>query len=161
MRIQVHYLECGHPFLSARWFPFSSSYFFCNFKIHFAVDVSSPFHYSSSWLVWQYQDFCLSFKTINFVLQIIIASFLHPLALPIRPICRLLLFFKSMAVDVLIDVDNCTGWICVSAWHSWSYHRERSHPWGNASTRSIYKAFSQLVIKVGELSPLRFVPPLG
>jgi hypothetical protein len=30
---------------------------------------------------------------------------------------------------------------------SWSYHRERSFSWGNASTRSSYKAFSQLVIK--------------
>jgi hypothetical protein len=29
----------------------------------------------------------------------------------------------------------------------WSYHRERSFSWGNASTRSSYKAFSQLVIK--------------
>jgi len=32
---------------------------------------------------------------------------------------------------------------------SWSYHRERSLPWGNASVRSSWKAFSQLVIKVG------------
>jgi hypothetical protein len=30
---------------------------------------------------------------------------------------------------------------------SWSYHRERSLPWGNASMRSSCKAFSQLVIK--------------
>ena len=34
----------------------------------------------------------------------------------------------------------------------WSYHRERSFIWGNASTRSSCKAFSQLVIKGG--SPL-------
>jgi len=27
---------------------------------------------------------------------------------------------------------------------SWSYHRERSLPWGNASMRSSFKAFSQL-----------------
>jgi hypothetical protein len=33
---------------------------------------------------------------------------------------------------------------------SWSYHRERSLPWGNASMRSSCKAFSQLVIKGGE-----------
>jgi hypothetical protein len=35
----------------------------------------------------------------------------------------------------------------VSTWHSWSYHRERSFSWGNASLRSNCKAFSQLVIK--------------
>jgi hypothetical protein len=40
----------------------------------------------------------------------------------------------------------------VSTWHSWSYHRERSFSWGNASMRSNCKTFSQLVIK-GE-SPL-------
>jgi hypothetical protein len=32
---------------------------------------------------------------------------------------------------------------------SWSYHRERSFCWGNASTRSSCKAFSQLVTKGG------------
>jgi hypothetical protein len=32
---------------------------------------------------------------------------------------------------------------------SWSYHRERSLPWGNASMRSSCKTFSQLVIKRG------------
>jgi hypothetical protein len=32
---------------------------------------------------------------------------------------------------------------------SWSYHRERSFSWGNASMRSNCKAFSQLVISVG------------
>jgi hypothetical protein len=35
----------------------------------------------------------------------------------------------------------------VSTWHSWSYHRERSFSWGNASMRSNCKAFSKLVIK--------------
>jgi hypothetical protein len=35
----------------------------------------------------------------------------------------------------------------VSTWHSWSYHRERSFSWRNASMRSNCKAFSQLVIK--------------
>jgi hypothetical protein len=30
---------------------------------------------------------------------------------------------------------------------SWSYHRERSFSWGNASMSSSCKAFSQLVIK--------------
>jgi hypothetical protein len=35
----------------------------------------------------------------------------------------------------------------VSTWHSWSYHRERSFSWGNASMRYNWKAFSQLVIK--------------
>jgi hypothetical protein len=35
----------------------------------------------------------------------------------------------------------------VSTWHSWSYHRERSFMWGNASMRSSCGAFSQLVIK--------------
>ena len=32
---------------------------------------------------------------------------------------------------------------------SWSYHRERSLPLGNASMRSSCKAFSQLVVKWG------------
>ena len=41
----------------------------------------------------------------------------------------------------------CTGWFCVSTWHSWSYHREKSFRWGNASMRSSCKSFSQLVIK--------------
>jgi hypothetical protein len=31
----------------------------------------------------------------------------------------------------------------------WSYHRERSFSWGNVSTRSSCKAFSQLVVKTG------------
>jgi hypothetical protein len=31
----------------------------------------------------------------------------------------------------------------------WSYHRERSFSWENATTRSNCKVFSQLVIKVG------------
>jgi hypothetical protein len=31
----------------------------------------------------------------------------------------------------------------------WSYHRERSFSWGNASMRSSCGAFSQLVIKGG------------
>jgi hypothetical protein len=44
---------------------------------------------------------------------------------------------------------TCTGWVCVSTWHRRSYHKERSLPWGNASTRSSCKAFSQLVIKGG------------
>jgi hypothetical protein len=35
----------------------------------------------------------------------------------------------------------------VSTWHSWSYHRERSFSWENASMRSNCKAFPQLVIK--------------
>jgi hypothetical protein len=35
----------------------------------------------------------------------------------------------------------------VSTWHSWSYHRERSFRWGNASMRSSSGAFLQLVIK--------------
>jgi hypothetical protein len=35
----------------------------------------------------------------------------------------------------------------VSTWHSWSYHRERSFRWGNASMRPNCRAFNQLVIK--------------
>jgi hypothetical protein len=35
----------------------------------------------------------------------------------------------------------------VSTWHSWSYHRERSFSWENASMRSNCKSFSQLVTK--------------
>ena len=42
---------------------------------------------------------------------------------------------------------GCKAWFCVSTWHSWSYHRERSFSWGNTSMRSSCKAFSQLVIK--------------
>jgi hypothetical protein len=41
---------------------------------------------------------------------------------------------------------------------SWSYHRERSFSGGNASVRSSYKAFSQLLI-YGE-GPLWVVPSL-
>jgi hypothetical protein len=41
----------------------------------------------------------------------------------------------------------------------WSYHREKSSSWANASMRSNCKAFSQLVIK-GE-SPLWVRPSLG
>jgi hypothetical protein len=44
---------------------------------------------------------------------------------------------------------TCIGWFCVSTWHSWSYHRERSFSWGSASMRSSSGAFSQLVIKWG------------
>ena len=40
----------------------------------------------------------------------------------------------------------------------WSYHRERSLPWGNASMRSNREAFSQLVIKVGR-SPCGWCHP--
>jgi hypothetical protein len=39
------------------------------------------------------------------------------------------------------------SWFCVSIWHSWSCHRERSLPCGNVSMRSSCKAFSQWVIK--------------
>ena len=39
--------------------------------------------------------------------------------------------------------------LCVNLNRSWSYHRERSFRWGNASMRSNHKAFSQLVIKDG------------
>jgi hypothetical protein len=42
---------------------------------------------------------------------------------------------------------------------SWSYHRERSFSWGDASMRSSCKAFSQLVIK-GK-GPLWVEPSLG
>jgi hypothetical protein len=41
---------------------------------------------------------------------------------------------------------------------SWSYHRERSLPWGNASMRSSCKVFSQLLIKAGGPSLLWVVP---
>jgi hypothetical protein len=41
-----------------------------------------------------------------------------------------------------------TGFVCQPD-TNWSYHRERSLPWGNASMRSGCKAFSQLVIKGG------------
>ena len=47
----------------------------------------------------------------------------------------------------------------VSTWHSWSYHRERSFSWGNASMRSNFKAFSQLVSR-GK-GPLWVGPSLG
>jgi hypothetical protein len=41
-----------------------------------------------------------------------------------------------------------TGFVCQLD-TGWSYHRERSFSWGNASMRSNCKAFSQLVIKAG------------
>jgi hypothetical protein len=39
--------------------------------------------------------------------------------------------------------------LCCQLDTSWSYHRERSLPWGNGSMRSSCKSFSQLVIKRG------------
>jgi hypothetical protein len=60
---------------------------------------------------------------------------------------------------------GCTGWFCVAkttqADTSWSYHRERSLPWGSASMRSSCKTFSQLMIKGRGPSPLWVVPSLG
>jgi hypothetical protein len=41
----------------------------------------------------------------------------------------------------------------------WSYYKERSFSWGDASMRSSCKAFSQLVVKQG--GPLWVVPSLG
>ena len=43
-----------------------------------------------------------------------------------------------------------TGFVCQLD-TGWSYHRERSFSWGNASMRSRCKAFSHLVIKVERL----------
>ena len=47
---------------------------------------------------------------------------------------------------VFLCVVVLVGFVCQLD-TSWSYHRERSLPWGNASMRSSCKAFSQLVIK--------------
>jgi hypothetical protein len=58
-------------------------------------------------------------------------------------------YFCDPLILSSFNVCHCTGWFCVSTWHSWSYHRERSLTWGNASMRSSYRAFSQLVIKDG------------
>jgi hypothetical protein len=44
--------------------------------------------------------------------------------------------------------DVLTDFVC-QLYTGWSYHRERSFSWGNASMRSSCKAFSQLVIKGG------------
>jgi hypothetical protein len=54
-----------------------------------------------------------------------------------------------------------TGFVCQLD-TSWSYHRERSFPGGNASMRASCKSFSQLVIKAGGgvASPLWVVPSL-
>jgi hypothetical protein len=51
------------------------------------------------------------------------------------------------ALILLIFISGTVLASFVSTWHSWSYHRERSFSWGNASMRSNCKAFSQLVIK--------------
>jgi hypothetical protein len=43
---------------------------------------------------------------------------------------------------------TCSYWLVLCQLDtSWSYHRERSFSWGNASKRSSCKAFSELVIK--------------
>jgi hypothetical protein len=47
------------------------------------------------------------------------------------------------------DASVLAGFVCQLD-TSWSYHRERSLPWGSASMRSSCKAFSQLVIKDGK-----------
>jgi hypothetical protein len=55
--------------------------------------------------------------------------------------------FQLWSSNKMIWWSRCTGWFCVSTWHSWGYPREGSFSWGNASMRSSCKAFSQLVIK--------------
>jgi hypothetical protein len=44
---------------------------------------------------------------------------------------------------------------------SWSYRRERSLPWGNASMRSSCKAFFSISDEEGGPSTLWVVPSLG
>ena len=48
---------------------------------------------------------------------------------------------------LLLRLTVLAGFVCQLD-TSWSYHRERSFSWGNASMRSSCGAFSQLVIKV-------------
>jgi hypothetical protein len=54
---------------------------------------------------------------------------------------------KFIIVEFLyINLSVLAGFVCQLD-TSWSYHRERSFRWGNASMRSNCKAFSPLVIK--------------
>jgi hypothetical protein len=56
-------------------------------------------------------------------------------------------FQKGILLSTVFPLDAVlAGFVCQFD-TSWSYHRERSFSWGNASMRSSYKAFSQLVIK--------------
>ena len=47
------------------------------------------------------------------------------------------------------DQQNMKSVVLCQLDSGWSYHRERSFSWGNASMRSSCKVFSQLVIKEG------------
>jgi hypothetical protein len=63
-------------------------------------------------------------------------------------LCHIFSVFTTKAqVSSLMIIIGCVLASFVSTWHSWSYHRERSFSWRNASMRSNCKAFSQLVIK--------------
>ena len=56
-------------------------------------------------------------------------------------------FQKGILISTVFPLDAVlAGFVCQFD-TSWSYHRERSFSWGNASMRSSCKAFSQLVIK--------------
>jgi hypothetical protein len=54
------------------------------------------------------------------------------------------LFYLSFYIAAMLCV--LAGFVCQLD-TGWSYHRERSFSWGNASMRSSCKAFSQLLIK--------------
>jgi hypothetical protein len=58
--------------------------------------------------------------------------------------------YYSQVFDMFCQQFNVTHvfWLVLCQLDTgWSYHRERSFSWGNTSTRSSCKAFSQLVTK--------------
>jgi hypothetical protein len=110
----------------------------CNFRIKISA--------SATWENW---DFLVCFNKQNKQQQQITCALItyHIFAnvakvywcLLVRHFSLLTIFWLLKSLVVLASF--------VSTWHSWSYHRERSFSWGNASMRSNCKAFSQLVIK--------------
>ena len=69
---------------------------------------------------------------------------------PPAPVSHILGWFTAVLAGFVCQLET-----------SWSYHRERNLPWGNASMRFSCKGFSQLVIKVGGPSTLWVVPLLN
>jgi hypothetical protein len=66
--------------------------------------------------------------------------------------CIYVYVYIHVCYSICIGICMCTcvlaGFVCQLD-TSWSYHRERSLPWGNASMRSGCKAFYQLVMGGG------------
>jgi hypothetical protein len=75
----------------------------------------------------------------------------------------LTLYYLEVRVCVCVCVCVCvyTGCFLYQLDTCWSYHRERSFSWGNASMRSSCGAFSQLVIKEGGPLVGGTIPGLG